>query len=189
VLLRPYLVERVVAADGTVLQENGRQEVRRVLRPETARQVTAMLEEVTRKGGTGTRAALEDFRVAGKTGTAQKVDPVRGGYGDKRLSSFLGFVPAESPRLAILVSIDEPEDKLTGGMVAAPAWGQIASEALRQLGVTPPSRREEAALQDDRRRAGEARAARAKAALARPAGEVRARSVAGGNGAVAEVTR
>ena len=59
--------------------------------------------------GTGTRASLAGHRVAGKTGTAQKVDPIRGGYGDKRLSSFLGFAPVDAPRVAILVAIDEPE--------------------------------------------------------------------------------
>ncbi len=146
VLLRPYLVEKVVAADGTVLSSRGREEVRRVIRPSTARAVTAMLEEVVEKG-TGTRAALAGHRVAGKTGTAQKVDPIRGGYGDKRLSSFLGFAPADAPRVAILVAIDEPEGKgvdVTGGTVAAPAWGAIAHEALRQLDVMPEQVRESA---------------------------------------------
>ena len=146
VLLKPYLVERVVGSDGTVLQQHGREEVRRALKESTARMVTAMLEEVVRKG-TGTKAAMADFRVAGKTGTAQKVDPVRGGYSEKRLASFLGFVPAEAPRLAILVVIDEPEGKgveVTGGTVAAPAWGAIASASLRQLGVLPASTREPA---------------------------------------------
>ena len=107
-----------------------------------------MLEEVVEKG-TGTRAALSEYRAAGKTGTAQKVDPVRGGYSDKRLSSFLGFVPADAPRVAILVVIDEPEGKgvdVTGGMVAAPAWGAIARESLRQLGVMPEQARESASV-------------------------------------------
>ena len=146
VLLRPYVVEKVTAPDGTVLQQGGREEVRRVLRPETARTVSAMLEEVVQKG-TGTRAALLEYRAAGKTGTAQKVDPVRGGYGDKRLSSFLGFAPANAPRVAILVVIDEPAGKgveVTGGTVAAPAWGAIARESLRQLGVMPEQSRESA---------------------------------------------
>lgn len=139
VLLKPYLVEKIVAADGGVVQQRGREEVRRVLRPETAHAIGAMLEEVVRKG-TGTRAALGEYRAAGKTGTAQKVDPIRGGYGEKRLASFLGYVPAEAPRVAILVAIDEPEGKgadIAGGIVAAPAWGAIAREALWQLGVMP----------------------------------------------------
>ena len=148
VLLKPYLVAKVVAPDGTVLLSREREEVRRVLREETARQVTGMLEEVVQKG-TGTRAALEGHRVAGKTGTAQKVDPIVGGYGDKRLSSFLGFAPADAPRVAILVVIDEPEGKgveVAGGTVAAPAWGAIAHEALRQLDVMPEQVKEDAPL-------------------------------------------
>jgi cell division protein FtsI (penicillin-binding protein 3) len=120
-----------------VLKQGGRAEVRRVIRPETAKAVTQMLVEVTQKGGTGTRAALADYAVAGKTGTAQKVDPVRGGYTKKNLASFLGFVPAEAPRLVILVAIDEPEVHRMGGDAAAPAWSAIAKEALRQLGVAP----------------------------------------------------
>jgi len=146
VLLRPFLVQKVVAADGTTLLSRGREEVRRVLKEDTARELTAMLEEVVEKG-TGTRAALLGHRVAGKTGTAQKVDPIRGGYSDKRLSSFLGFAPADAPRIAILVVIDEPEGKgveVAGGTVAAPAWGAIAHEALRQLDVMPEQAKESA---------------------------------------------
>ncbi len=144
VLLKPYLVEKIVSADGATLRTGGREEVRRVIRSETAKTVTAMLEEVTQKGGTGTKAALADFRVAGKTGTAQKVDPVHGGYTQKNLASFLGFVPADAPRLVILVTVDEPEVHRMGGEAAAPAWSAIAKEALRQLGVSPSPRHEEA---------------------------------------------
>jgi cell division protein FtsI (penicillin-binding protein 3) len=150
VLLKPYLVEKVVAPDGSVLEQGGRREVRRVLSPETARTVTSMLEEVVQKG-TGTRAALAEYRAAGKTGTAQKVDPIRGGYSEKRLSSFLGFAPADAPKVAILVVVDEPSGKgvdVTGGMVAAPAWGAIARESLRQLGVMPEQARESAPVAD-----------------------------------------
>src|SRR3954468_10458025 len=148
ILLRPYLVQKVVGPDGTVALSRGREEVRRVLKEEAAREITAMLEEVVEKG-TGTRAALLGHRAAGKTGTEQKVDPVRGGYGDKRLSSFLGFAPADAPRVAILVAIDEPEGKgadVAGGTVAAPAWGAIADEALRQLDVMPDQVKETAPL-------------------------------------------
>ena len=151
VLLTPYLVERVVAPDGSILEQGGRKEVRRVLSQETARTVTAMLEEVVEKG-TGTRAALADYRAAGKTGTAQKVDPIRGGYSEKRLASFLGFAPADAPKVAILVVVDEPAGKgadVTGGMVAAPAWGNIARESLRQLGVMPAQSREAAPVHEE----------------------------------------
>jgi len=144
-LLKPFIVSKVVAPDGKVLLERQREEVRRVLRPATAREITAMLEEVVEKG-TGMKARVNGFRVAGKTGTAQKVDPVRGGYGEKRLASFLGFLPADEPRLAILVAVDEPEGDVFGGSVAAPAWSAIAAEALRQIGVAPDSAREEVVL-------------------------------------------
>ncbi len=144
-LLKPFIVSKVVAPDGKVLLQRQREEVRRVLRPATAREITAMLEQVVEKG-TGMKARVSGFRVAGKTGTAQKVDPVRGGYGDKRLASFLGFLPADEPRLAILVAIDEPEGDVFGGSVAAPAWSAIAAEALRQIGVAPDSAREEIAF-------------------------------------------
>ncbi len=137
VLLKPYLVDRIVSADGAVLKTGGKAEVRRVLRAETAQTVTKMLVEVTQKGGTGTKAALSDFTVAGKTGTAQKVDPVRGGYTKDNFASFLGFVPAEAPRLVILVAVDAPQVHRMGGDAAAPAWSAIAKEALRQLGVAP----------------------------------------------------
>jgi len=144
-LLKPFIVSKVVAPDGKVLLQRQREEVRRVLRPATAREITAMLEQVVEKG-TGMKARVSGFRVAGKTGTAQKVDPVRGGYGDKRLASFLGFLPADEPRLAILVAVDEPEGDVFGGSVAAPAWSAIAAEALRQIGVAPDSAREEIAF-------------------------------------------
>ena len=141
-LLRPFIVSRVVAPDGKVLLERQREEVRRVIKPTSAREIAAMLEEVVDKG-TGMKARVNGFRVAGKTGTAQKVDPVRGGYGEKRLASFLGFLPADDPKLSILVAVDEPEGDVFGGSVAAPAWSAIAAEALRQIGVAPDSAREE----------------------------------------------
>ncbi|MFL5443296.1 MAG: penicillin-binding transpeptidase domain-containing protein [Myxococcales bacterium] len=141
ILLEPVLVKEIVGPDGTVLVRHGRKEIRRVIRPETARAMTAMLVEVVEKG-TGGKARIAGVRVAGKTGTAQKVDPVRGGYGDGRLASFLGFVPADAPKLTVLVAVDEPEGDVFGGSVAAPAFAAIASEALRQIGISPARPRE-----------------------------------------------
>ena len=96
-----------------------------------------MLKEVTSEGGTGTMAKVEGFEVAGKTGTAQKADPVHGGYSKKRVASFLGFLPADEPRLVLMVMVDEPEANVYGGVVAAPAFGNIARAALRYLAVAP----------------------------------------------------
>ncbi len=139
VLMRPYLVQKVVDPDGVVLLENRPTEVRRVVSSKVARQVVGMLESVVTKEGTAPRAAMEEYRVAGKTGTAQKVDPVARGYSDKRIASFIGVVPAENPRAVILVVVDEPKTDVYGGLVAAPAFKEIATAAMAHLAV-PPSR-------------------------------------------------
>ncbi|MFP2928384.1 penicillin-binding protein [Pyxidicoccus sp. 3LG] len=139
VLMRPYLVSKVVDPDGVVLLENRPTEVRRVVSAKVARQVVGMLESVVTKEGTAPRAAMEEYRVAGKTGTAQKADPVARGYSDKRIASFAGVVPAESPRAVILVVVDEPKTDVYGGLVAAPAFKEIATAAMAHLAV-PPSR-------------------------------------------------
>ncbi|GAB4175353.1 MAG: penicillin-binding protein [Geothermobacteraceae bacterium] len=137
-LMRPYLVEQVVDGYGQVVRSNSPTIVRRVVSEATAREVTRMLEMTVEEGGTGTLAAVPGFRVAGKTGTAQKADPVTGGYAvDRYVSSFVGFVPADRPRLVILVLIDEPSGKAYGGLVAAPVFSRIASQALAQLKVAP----------------------------------------------------
>ena len=95
-----------------------------------------MMEMVTNEGGTGTLAAVPGYRVAGKTGTAQKVDPVTGGYSaDKRVASFVGFAPADNPRLVVMVVIDEPQTHVYGGLVAAPVFSRLTGQALRYLGV------------------------------------------------------
>jgi cell division protein FtsI (penicillin-binding protein 3) len=139
VLMRPYLVSKVVDPDGVVLLENRPTEIRRVVSSKVARQVVGMLESVVTREGTAPRAAMEEYRVAGKTGTAQKADPVARGYSDKRIASFAGMVPAESPRAVILVVVDEPKTDVYGGLVAAPAFKEIATAAMAHLAV-PPSR-------------------------------------------------
>lgn len=139
VLMKPYLVARVTDADGVVLLENRPTPVRRVVREATARSVVSMLESVVEQGGTATKARLDEYRVAGKTGTAQKVDPIARGYSDKRIASFVGVVPAEDPRAVILVVIDEPKTDVYGGLVAAPAFKEIALQAMPHLGA-PKSR-------------------------------------------------
>lgn len=133
-LMKPYLVERVTDSAGLELQRFEPQTVRRVISTQTAATMAQMMEGVTQKGGTATNAAIEGFRVAGKTGTAQKVDPVSRGYSaTKRTASFVGFVPAEKPLLTILVVIDEPATSPYGGVVAAPAFREIAFNTLCYL--------------------------------------------------------
>jgi len=136
ILMRPYVTRKVVSPEGEVLVENQPQIVRRVISEKTAQSLSAMLRDVTNDGGTGTAAKIDGFDVAGKTGTAQKAE--RGGYSaKKRVSSFVGFVPADNPRLVSLVLIDEPEGNVYGGIVAAPAFRNIAQGVLRQLAVAP----------------------------------------------------
>ena len=137
-LMEPYLVERITTADGQQVSKRLPQVRRRVVSEKTARQVRDMMVAVTEPGGTGTRAALAGYRVAGKTGTAQKVDTVTGGYSpDKRVSSFIGFVPADNPALVLSVTVDEPKGKAYGGLVAAPVFAKIAGQALSHLNILP----------------------------------------------------
>jgi len=137
-LMKPYLVEQILDDSGTVTQKFEPQVIRRVISPETAQKITKMMETVTGEGGTGTKAALDGFRVAGKTGTAQKVDPVTRTYSpSKRIGSFVGFVPADKPKLTIAVIIDEPQGVKYGGVVAAPAFRGIAQNSLAYLKIQP----------------------------------------------------
>jgi cell division protein FtsI (penicillin-binding protein 3) len=97
-----------------------------------------MLEQVVEEGGTGTKARIEGVRVAGKTGTSQKVERGTGRYSpDARVASFVGFLPADAPRLVILVLVDEPQTAKYGGMVAAPIFQAIGAAAMERLGVIP----------------------------------------------------
>ncbi|MDP1919544.1 MAG: penicillin-binding protein [Myxococcales bacterium] len=139
VLMKPYVVAKVVDADGLVLLDNKPTEVRRVVSAKTAASVVSMLESVVEKGGTAPKARMDAYRVAGKTGTAQKADPVAKGYSDKRFASFVGMLPAEDPRVVIAIFIDEPKTDVYGGLVAAPAFKEIAEVAMPHLAV-PPSR-------------------------------------------------
>ncbi|MDO9069376.1 MAG: penicillin-binding protein [Deltaproteobacteria bacterium] len=137
-LMKPYLVERILDDSGKEIRKFEPQIVRRVITPETSEKVTKMMETVTGEGGTGTKAAVDGFRVAGKTGTAQKVDSVTRSYSPtKRIGSFVGFVPADRPKLTIAVIIDEPQGIKYGGIVAAPAFRGIAQNTLAYLKIQP----------------------------------------------------
>ena len=131
VAVQPHLLERVA----------GRRPVkparRRVIAAETAEQLTKMLRGVVEQGS-GLEARVPGYLIAGKTGTAAKPDPVRGGYSDTRyVSSFVGFVPATAPRLVVLVTVDEPRGTIWGGTVAAPAFREIMRFALQYLDAPP----------------------------------------------------
>lgn len=138
----PRLVREVVDADG-VSSEVEAQEARRVVSPETANAVTEMLVGVV-DSGTGTAAAVPQYRVAGKTGTAWKVfEDAAGvnGYGSdgnrRYVMSFAGFLPADDPQISIVVTVDEPNTGRNAGTVAAPVFADIAQYALRILAIPP----------------------------------------------------
>ena len=138
-LMRPYLVKAVVDQSGHLVRENQPQVVGRALGEREARLLTSMLEEVTQPGGTGTNARVDPFPVAGKTGTAQKMDP-GGTYSQSDyMAIFAGFLPADNPKAVIMVVIDTPKGQHYGGLVAGPAWAQIARAAMDTLGVQPPN--------------------------------------------------
>jgi cell division protein FtsI (penicillin-binding protein 3) len=109
----------------------------RVVSRETARSVLGMLEGVVGPEGTGGRAALKSVRVAGKTGSAQKLDTSLGQYAADRFTAwFIGVVPAEAPRLVIVVALDEPRrPQHTGGAAAAPVFARVASAQLARFGL------------------------------------------------------
>jgi cell division protein FtsI (penicillin-binding protein 3) len=130
----------VFARDGELvpltLVKSGSEAVgEKVLSAQTAREVRAMLELAVQPGGTGTRARIMGYRVAGKTGTAHKEE--NGGYAaHKYIASFVGLAPASAPRVVVAVMVDEPSaDDYYGGSVAAPVFAQVAQGALRVLGV------------------------------------------------------
>ncbi len=143
VLLEPILVSKVTDSSGVVLSEATPKVRRQVVSPRIARIMAEMLSSVTEGDGTGVEAAVAGFRVAGKTATAQKIDPATGRYNDLHyVTSFVGFVPAERPRLVISVVIDEPSAGAnSGGSVAAPVFRRVADRTLQYLGVRPDGSR------------------------------------------------
>ncbi len=130
VWIRPHLVERVGG------HRRAKPKHRRIISETVSAQVRAMLANVVSEG-TGTLAAIPGYRVAGKTGTAEKPDGYGGYSTSKYVSSFVGFVPASNPRLVVLVAVDEPHGAIFGGVVAAPAFRDIARFDLQYLEVPP----------------------------------------------------
>ena len=137
VLMQPRLVQATLDASGHELRRFEPRAVRQVIGPETARTLTGLLVRVV-EAGTGHAAAVPGYAVAGKTGTAQKLDPATHRYSHAPgVLSFVGFVPAGAPRLVMLVMLDEPKNEKWGSEAAAPIFSAIASEVLRYLDVPP----------------------------------------------------
>jgi cell division protein FtsI (penicillin-binding protein 3) len=136
-LMQPRLVRSLFDAEGRETRRFEPLAVRQVISPETARTLTRLMTQVV-AAGTGHNAAIPGYEVAGKTGTAQKLDPVTRRYSrNPGVLSFVGFAPADEPRFAMLVMLDEPKNEKWGSEAAAPIFSAIGTEVLRYLDVPP----------------------------------------------------
>jgi len=141
-LVRPYLVSEIISPSGQIIKSNSPKIERRVISPATAEVIKEILKSVVGEGGTAQKAYIRGDLVAGKTGTAQIYDPETGRYSkDRYISSFVGFVPADNPKIALIVVIYEPKGAVYGGIVAAPVFKNIIEHALTYLNI--PMQRDE----------------------------------------------
>jgi cell division protein FtsI (penicillin-binding protein 3) len=132
-LYKPWVIRRVETSDGVVLVEGGPTAVRRVVSEKASKEMVEILK-LTVKDGTGKKAAVPGVDVAGKTGTSQKIDPVTKHYThEKYIASFVGFAPADDPKVCLAVIVDEPIGAYYGGAVAAPVVGRILQRGLPHL--------------------------------------------------------
>ena len=129
ILHRPYVTKEIRDDRGNLVSKAYPTEIRRVLHPETARQMKDILVGVV-ENGSGQRAKIEGARIAGKTGTAQKAEKGKGYAAGKEVMSFMGFLPADNPKIAIIVTLDEPTGERFSGRIAAPIFKSIAMQTL-----------------------------------------------------------
>ncbi len=136
-LMKPHMIKEIRNPDGTVIRENKPEVESRVISYDTAQEMTHILERVVEEG-TGKKAAIPGYKVAGKTGTAQIPDPVSGGYyPDRYVASFIGFAPADDPKITLVVVVEAPKKMTHGGSVSAPIFKQIAEKVLFHMGISP----------------------------------------------------
>jgi len=146
-LVKPYVVKQLRDKFGQTIKEFYGQEVRTVISVETARRLACILQGVVERG-TGKLARIPGYTAAGKTGTAQKLEP-NGVYShNKFIASFIGFAPVENPALAVVVTLDEPRPYYFGGVVAAPVFKNLCAQVLRYLKIRPQSNLEVASLNE-----------------------------------------
>lgn len=139
-LMRPFVVKTITDQNGNVVEEHRPTMIRQVIPPKVAKKVEMVLERVVLEG-TGPEAAIAGFRVAGKTGTSQKVDPRTKKYSNEHyVALFVGFVPAERPKLVIMIAVDEPKGDPYGGSVAGPVFREVGGWTLNHLRINPQLR-------------------------------------------------
>lgn len=137
---QPLIAKEVVDSKGEPVRQFTGTATRRIIQKRTAEKIRDMMQSVTEEGGTGVKAAPTGYSAAGKTGTAQVVDPETGRYATNKYTSiFTGYIPANDPRLVMTVVIHEPHGAIYGGVVAGPIFRNIAAKALPYLGVLPSS--------------------------------------------------
>ncbi|MCK4326499.1 hypothetical protein KAW55_07080, partial [bacterium] len=134
ILMRPMVVDSVLDGEGEVVRKFEPQAVGRVISSRTAKQLTNILVGVVEKG-TGKMAGLKEYRVAGKTGTAQKVEEGRYSH-TKFISSFMGYLPAGDPEIVILITVDEPRGDYYGATVAGPTFRRVAEGVMTYLAIS-----------------------------------------------------
>ena len=131
-LMKPYIVDSIRDKQGEVIKQNNPVLIRKVISVDTAARIRKILTGVVEEG-TGRLAKVAGYSAAGKTGTAQKLEP-NGAYShNKFVASFIGFAPAEDPLLAIVVTVDEPHPVYFGGVVAAPVFQAVAGDVIRYI--------------------------------------------------------
>lgn len=136
-LVKPYIVEQLISPGGKVVTKNKPEVLGKVISYDTAENITQMMEKVV-ESGTGKNAAISGYKVAGKTGTAQVPNPKTGGYyGNRFMSSFIGFGPTDDPKVTLVVIVENPKNGSYGGTVAAPIFKGIVEKVLFYLGVPP----------------------------------------------------
>lgn len=135
-LVKPHMVSEIISPEGTVLYRESHDKRERIISEKTAATLREILVSVTHEGGTALNASVDGNRVAGKTGTTRLIDPETGRYSTRKyVGSFVGFVPADMPRIAIIVVVREPHGQYYGGLVAAPAFKEIADKSLAYLNI------------------------------------------------------
>ncbi len=134
-LMRPYMVKELRDSDGNVVKSFKPTKLRQVLSADTIAKMQYMMHEVTLI--IGSKAIPQGYSIAGKTGTSQK-PAATGGYGSENTASFMGYIPAEDPKIVMLISVDEPSSSNRyGGTIAAPVFKQAAAEVMRYMGIAP----------------------------------------------------